>query len=55
MDNQFKDNVSSTNENKKGLKETRSVWVELYGWVDYAVMTFVVLLLLFVFLFKHLI
>lgn len=54
MDNGFENKEPSLkNEGVNELKETRSVWAELYGWIDYAVITVVCLLLVFVFLFRQ--
>lgn len=46
------------NENKEAvtkeeMKETRSVWAEIYDWIDTAVITVVCVLLLFTFVFKQ--
>lgn len=46
------------NENKEAvtkeeMKETRSVWAEIYEWIDTAVITVVCILLLFSFVFKQ--
>lgn len=46
------------NENKEtvnndNIKETRSVWAEIYEWIDTAVITVVCILLLFTFAFKQ--
>ncbi len=38
---------------KEEIKETRSVWAEIYEWIDTAVITVVCILLLFTFVFKQ--
>lgn len=38
---------------KEEMKETRSVWAEIYEWIDTAVITVVCILLLFTFVFKQ--
>lgn len=38
---------------KKGLKETKTIWAELYEWIDCAVLTVVGLLLVFTFVFRQ--
>lgn len=52
MDNNL-NNVNNEPETKKGLKATRSVWNEVYEWVDYAVITVLCLLLVFTFIFRQ--
>lgn len=43
-----------TNRRKTGkIKETKSVWAEAYEWIDSAVLTVMVLLLVFTFLFRQ--
>lgn len=53
MNNGFEKVESSEKSNTKELKETRSVWAELYGWIDYAVITVLCLLFVFIFLFRQ--
>ncbi len=38
---------------KENIKETKSVWTEIYEWIDCAVATIVIILLLFTFVFKQ--
>lgn len=40
-------------ENSSRVKETRSIWCEIYEWVDCAVITVICLLLLFTFVFRQ--
>ncbi len=45
------DNVEAVQ--KEEIKETKSVWAEIFEWVDCAVITVLVILLLFTFVFKQ--
>ena len=47
------DNNNLNVEHKKELKETRTVWKEIYEWIDCAVITVLCLILLFSFAFRQ--
>lgn len=47
------DNSFKNSEAKKELKETKTLWSEIYEWVDCAVITVVCLLLIFTFAFRQ--
>lgn len=45
--------LNETVEKEEQIKETRSVWSEIYEWIDTAVITVVCILLIFTFVFKQ--
>ncbi len=51
MDNNFNDKQSASK--SYGLKETKNFWQEIYEWVDSIVITVVVILMVFTFLFRQ--